>query len=62
MLFTHNVVSSTLIIFTLMMELLCSSEESVLTRGTRRHIQVDGILQNIKCFSLRNTDGTGILK
>jgi hypothetical protein len=33
------------ILFTLMMEAIPSSETTVLTRGTRRHIREEGILQ-----------------
>jgi hypothetical protein len=43
---TANVVPSSLILFTLMMEATHSSETSVLTRATRRHIQKDGVHQN----------------
>jgi hypothetical protein len=39
-----NVVSSSLIIFTLMMEVIQFFETSVLTRGERGHIPEDGIL------------------
>jgi hypothetical protein len=45
LLVTANIVPSSLILFTLMMEAICFSEMSVLTRTTRRHIQEDGILQ-----------------
>jgi hypothetical protein len=44
MLVTVNVFSSSLIIFTLMMEMLHSLEMSVITRATRRNIQEYGIL------------------
>jgi hypothetical protein len=40
-----NAVPSSLILFTLMIEAMYSSETSVLIRLTRRHIPEDGILQ-----------------
>jgi hypothetical protein len=38
-------VTSTLILFALMMEVICSSETSVHTRATRRHMSEDGTLR-----------------
>jgi hypothetical protein len=46
LLVTANVLSS-LILVTVMMEAIRSSETYVLTRTTRRHIPEDGILHNI---------------
>jgi hypothetical protein len=39
-------VPSSLILFTLMMEAICSSKTSILTRSTRRDAPEDGILLN----------------
>jgi hypothetical protein len=44
LLVTANFISSSLIHFSLMMEAIISSETSVLSRSTRRHIQEDDIL------------------
>jgi hypothetical protein len=46
LLVTANVVPSSLILFTLMMEAICSSETSVLTRAAPRYLPKDGILQS----------------
>jgi hypothetical protein len=46
LLVTVNVVSSSLIPFTLMIEVICFFEMSILTRATRHHVPEDGILQN----------------
>jgi hypothetical protein len=41
---TANIVPSSLSLFTLMMEKICFSETSILTRATRRHITEEDIL------------------
>jgi hypothetical protein len=46
LLVTANVVPSSLILSTLMMEATCFSESSVTTRATRRYIPEGGILHN----------------
>jgi hypothetical protein len=55
LLVTATVVPSSPILVTLMMEAIISSEVSVLTRTTRRHISEDDILhshrrENLKCY------------
>jgi hypothetical protein len=52
LLLTANVVPNPLILFTLMMEAMRSSETSHLTRTTWRHIPEDGILHvsNSNCL------------
>jgi hypothetical protein len=44
---TANVIPSSSILVTVMMEAIRSSETSVLTRATRRHVPEDGFLQSI---------------
>jgi hypothetical protein len=51
---TANVVPSSLILFTLMMETIRSSETSVLTRATWRHIPQDGILCEVNVINSKN--------
>jgi hypothetical protein len=43
--------NSSLVLFTLMTEAIRTSEMSVLTRATRRHIPEDGILHNLGMFN-----------
>jgi hypothetical protein len=61
LLVTANVVPSSLISFTLMMEAMSSSETLVFTRVTRRKIPEDGILHGFICFAY-NHDKLQIFK
>jgi hypothetical protein len=57
-----NVVPSSLILSTLMMDAIRSSDMSVLTRGTRHHIPEDGILHSHCREYLSATDKGCILQ
>jgi hypothetical protein len=51
---TTNVVPSTSILVTLMIEAIRSSETSVVTRATRRHIPEDGIIHSHRPEDLKS--------
>jgi hypothetical protein len=50
LLVTTNIVPSSPILVTLMMDALCSSKTSVLTRATRRNIPEEGVLRLISSY------------
>jgi hypothetical protein len=54
LLVTANIVPSSLILLTLTKEAIRSSETSVITRVTRRHIPDDGILQSYRRENLKS--------
>jgi hypothetical protein len=54
LLVTANDVARTLILFTLMIEAIRSSDTSVLTRTTRRNITEDGILHSHRRENLKS--------
>jgi hypothetical protein len=53
-LLTAYVVANQLALFTLMMEVIRSSETSVLTTVTRRHIREDGLLHSHRRENLKS--------